>query len=99
MIILILFSSKKIFFKIFGTLDHRPQKYGVLLYVKCKVFINIYKTCDIYLRRFACACVYVCVYTRTYTEKHSFVELWKVSIFLFFSLAGVVMNFALQLGD
>lgn len=55
-----------------------------------------------YLFETLCACTYICVYIYTHThiqKKHSFVELWKVSIFLFFSLAGVVMNFTLQLGD
>jgi len=64
-----------------------------------------------YLFETVCVCVCVCVYisiyvyiythkhTHTYKKKHSFVELWKVSIFLFFSLACVVMKFTLQLGD
>lgn len=44
--------------------------------------------------------VHIFVYIHAHTKKmHSFVELWKVSIFLFFSLAAVVMNFTLQLGD
>lgn len=82
MFILFFFSLKKIFFKIFSTLDHGPQKYGVLLYVKCKVFINIYKTCDIYWRHFVCACVYMFVYIHAHKQKS--ILLWSCGKCLFF---------------